>query len=117
MVSTPATSGWILKGRPDDLSDILDFCKVLGISHDRIWQELIRCCEHNLPSKHRLTEVPAILELDPVELVTQLEMPLFAFQETNVCDIHRAGCTGGYQFPNQESRNDWVWVQAGSEKL
>jgi len=40
-----------------------------------------------------------------------------AFQESDVYDIHRARCTGTLHFRNQGSRNDWVWVQAGSEDM
>ena len=40
-VSTPAPRGRILKGCRDDVSYVLDFCKVLGTSLDRICLELI----------------------------------------------------------------------------
>jgi len=39
-----------------------------------------------------------------------------AFQESDVYDIDRARCTSVLHFRNQGSRNDWVWVQAGSEE-
>jgi len=58
-----------------------------------------------------------MLQLLPFELLTQLEIPVLAFQETDVYDIHRARCTGTHRFRNQESRNDWVWVQAASEDM
>jgi len=113
-VSTPGPCGRILKGRRDNVSDILDFCKVLGISLDRICLELIQYSRHNLPTECRLPEEPAILKLLPVELLTQLEIPVLTFQETHIYAINRARYTGIHQFWNQESRNDWVWVQAGS---
>jgi len=69
-VSTPAPRRRILKGRRDDVSDVLDFWKVLGISLDRICLELIRCSQHNLRSERHLAEEPAILQLLPVELLT-----------------------------------------------
>jgi len=116
-VSTPAPRGRILKGRRDDVSDVLDFCKVLGISLDRICLELIRYSRHNLPTERRLPEEPAILQLLPVELLTQLEIPVLAFQETDVYEIHRARCTGTHRYRNKESWNDWVCVQAGSEEM
>jgi len=105
-VATPAPRGRILKGRRDDVSYVLDFCKVLGISLDSICLELIQYSRHNLPNEPRLPEEPAILQLLPVELLTQLEIPVLAFQETYVYDIHRAQCTGTHRFRNQESRND-----------
>jgi len=111
-VSTPAPCGRILKRRRDDVSDVLDFCKVLGISLDWICLELIRYSRHTLPAERRLPEEPAILQLLPIELLTQLEIPGVAFQETDVYDIHRARCTGTHRFRNQEIQNDCVWVQA-----
>jgi len=105
-VSMPAPRGRTLKGRRDQVSDVLDCCKVLGISLDRICLELIRYSRHNLPTERRLPEEPAILQLLPVELLTQLEIPVLAFQETDVYDVHRARCTGTHRFGNQESRND-----------
>jgi len=116
-VSPPDPRGSILKGRRDNVSDVLDFCKVLGISLDRICLELIRYSRHNLPTERRLPEEPAILQLLPVELLTQLEIPVLAFQETDVYNMHRARWTGTHRFRNQESRNDWLWVQAGSEEI
>jgi len=115
-VSTPAPRGRILKGRCDNVSDVLDFYKVLGISLDRICLEMIRYRRYNLPTERRVPEEPAILQLLPVALITQLEIPVLAFQETDVYDIHWTRCTGADRFRNQESRNDWVWVQAGSEE-
>ena len=88
---------------------------MLGISLDRICLELIRYSRHNLPTEPRLPEQPAILQLLPVELLTQLEIPVLAFQETDVYDIHRAQCTGTHRFRNQESWNNWVSAQAGSD--
>jgi len=116
-VSTQAPRERILKGRSDDVSDVLDFCNVLGISLDRICLELIRYSRHNLPTECRLPEKAAILQLLPVELLTQLEIPVLAFHETDIYDIHRARCTGTHRFRNQENQNDWVWVQAGSEEM
>ena len=116
-VSTPAARGRILKGLCDNVSDVLDFCKGLGISLDRICLELIRYSRHNLPTERHLPEEPAILQLLPVDLLTQLEIPVLAFQDNDVYDIHGALCTGPHRFRNQESWNDWVWVQARSEEL
>ena len=58
-----------------------------------------------------------ILRSLPVELLTQLEVPVLAFQETVVYNVHCARCTGALDFRNQGSRNNWVWVQAGDEEM
>jgi len=92
-VSTRATRGRVLKDSGDEVSDMVDFCKVLGISLDRICLQLIRYSRHNLPTELRLLEEPAILQLVPVELLTQLEIRVLAFQETDVYDMYRARCT------------------------
>jgi len=52
-----------------------------------------------------------------VELLTELEIPLLAFQESGVYDIHTARCTGTRLFRNQTSQNDCVWIQAGGENM
>jgi len=116
-VLAPVPRGRILKGHRGDVSDVVDFCKVVGISLDSVYRELIRYSRHNLPTERRLPEDPVTLRSLPVELLTQLEVPVLAFQETDVYDIHRARCTGALDFRNQGSRNDWVWVQAGDEEM
>ena len=40
-----------------------------------------------------------------------------AFQQGDVYEIHSGGCTGALHFRHQGSRNNWVWVQAGSEEM
>ena len=43
-----------------------------------------------------------------------MQIPVLAFQETDVYDIHRARTTGERSFRNSGSRNDWVWVAYGT---
>ena len=93
-VSAPVTHRRMLKGRRDDVSNVMDFCKVLGISPESICRELIQYSQDSLPSEHRLPENAAMLLFLPVELLTQLEIPILAFQETDVYDIHKARSTG-----------------------
>jgi len=52
-----------------------------------------------------------------VKLLTQLEIPVLAFKETEIYDIHCARCTGALNFSNHGSRNDWVLVRAGTEDM
>jgi len=79
----------MLKGRQDDVSNMADFSRVLGVSIQIICPGLIRYSRHNLPEEHCLPEDPEILKSLPVELLTQLEIPVLAFQETEIYDIHR----------------------------
>ena len=83
-VLAPVPCGRLLKGRRSDVSDDLDFCRVLRISRESVYCELIRYSRHNLPTERRLPEDPVILRSLPVELLTQLEVMVPAFQETDV---------------------------------
>ena len=49
--------------------------------------------------------------------MTTLEIPVLAFEETDVYDIHRAQCSGTRLFRNQASRNDCIWLQAGGGQM
>jgi len=71
-VSTPAPHGLSLKSPHDNVSDILDFCQILGISLDWISSGLIRYSRHNLLTERRLPEERPILQLLPVELLKEL---------------------------------------------
>jgi len=107
----------MLRGRRDDVSNMADFSRVLGVSIQIICRELIQYSRHNLPPEHSLPEDAEILDSLPVELLTQLEIPVLAFHETGIYDIHRARSTGALNFRNHGSRNDWVWVRAGTQEL
>ena len=84
----------MLKGRRDNVSNMADFSRVLGVSIQIICRGLIRYSRHNLPPERHLLEDPEILESLPVELLTQLEIPVLAFQESEIYDIHRTRCKG-----------------------
>ena len=88
-VMAPVVRRRILKGGLDDMSKVLDFNKVAGVSLESICRELIGYSWHNLPTERRLPEDHEILQTLPVELLKQLEIPVLAFQECDVYDIHR----------------------------
>jgi len=117
MVSPPVICRRILKGRRGDVSNILDFSRISGVSLEIIYRELIRYSRHNLPRDHGLPEDHATLRSLPIELLTQLEVPVLTFQGADVYEIYRARSTGTLHFRNQGSRNDWVCVQAGTEEM
>lgn len=117
MVTASVIRRRILKGPRDNVYNTFDFSKVLGVSLESICRALIRYSWHNLHTERRLPEYHAILQTLPVELLMQLEIPVLAFLECEVYNIHRARCTGALDFRNQGSRNDWVWVQAGDEEM
>jgi len=57
-----------------------NFSRVLGLCIQIICRGFIRYSRHNLPPERRLPEDPEILKSFPVELLTQLEIPVLAFQ-------------------------------------
>jgi len=80
----------ILKGHQDDVSNLDDCSMDACVSFPIVCRELIRFSQHNLPPEHKLPENPAKLGSLPVGLLTQVEIPVQAFQESEVYDIHRA---------------------------
>jgi len=107
----------ILKGCRGEGSNIVDFSRISDASLEIIYRELIQYSRHNLPIDHALPEAHATLRSLPIELLTQLEVPVLTFQEVDVYEIYRARSTGTLHFRNQGSRNDWVWVKAGTEEM
>ena len=73
------------------MHDVLDFGRVLDVSSEAICRELILYSRLSLPLGHWLPEDLTILRSLTVGLMTTLEIPVLAFQETDVYDIHRAG--------------------------
>jgi hypothetical protein len=98
-------------------ANLHDICKVLDISSETMCVELIRYSRQSLAMERRLPEDHATIQQLPVELMTHLEIPILAFQENDVYDIHRARSTGTSLFRTQACRNDWVWVQTGGEEM
>jgi len=88
---TPPAHRRILKGRRYNIHDVVDFGRACDISPERICPELIRYSRLSLPPKHRLPANPAILGALLVELLTQLEIPVRAFQESGVYDLSYTG--------------------------
>jgi len=65
-VTTPVVRRKIPKGRREDVSNVLDFSKVSGLSLESICREFIRYSRHNLPTERQLSEDHAILQSLPV---------------------------------------------------
>ena len=107
----------ILKGHRVDVSNIIDFSRISGVLLEIIYLELIPYSRPNRPIAHSLPEGYATLCSLPIELLTQLEVPVLAFQAADVYEIYPARSTGTLHFRKQSSRNDWVWVQAGTEEM
>jgi len=80
----------VLKGPREDVSNVVDFSRISRVSLEIIYHELIRYSRHNLPAAHCLPEDHGMLRSLPVELLTQLEIPVLAFQEADVYEIYCA---------------------------
>jgi len=63
----------------DDVSNMADCTWVVGVSMQIIGRGLIRYSRDNLPPARRLPLDPEILESLPMELLTQLEIPVVPF--------------------------------------
>ena len=114
---TPPAHRGILKGRRDNIYNVVEFGRECDLSPETICRELIRYSQPSRPPARRLPENLAILRALPGELLTQLEILVLAFQKSGVYDIHRAQCTRSQLFCNQISRKDSVWIQAGGEHI
>jgi len=98
--AAPVVGRRVLKGRREDVSNVVDFGRISGVSLEIIFPELIRYSRHNLPAAHRLPEDHAMLRSLPVELLTQLEILVLAFQEADIYEIHRARSAADLHFRN-----------------
>jgi len=116
-VAAPVAHRRVLNGRREDVSHVMGFSRISGVSLEIIYRKLIRYSRPNLPAAHCLPEDHAMLRSLPVELLTQVEIPVVAFQEADVDEIHHARSPGDLHFRHQGCRNDWVWLQAGTEEM
>ena len=100
----------LLRGHDKNINNLKQLSENLGIPVDLIFNELIGYSRRTLENADCLTGNRERLETMPLERFNQLQIPVLAFQETDVYDIHRARTTGEQSFQNSGSRNDWVWV-------
>ena len=104
----------LLRGRDKNINSFKQLSENLGIPVEQIFNELMRYGRRSLQNPDRLIANKERLDTMPVEQFNQLQIPVLAFQETDVYDIHRARTTGERSFRNGGSRNDWVWVALGA---
>ena len=100
----------LLRGRDKNINNLKQLLENLGIPVDLIFNELIGYSQRSLENADRLTGNRERLETMPVERFNQLQIPVLAFQEIDVYDIHCAWTTGERSSRNSGSRNDWVSV-------
>jgi len=115
--AVPVVHRRVLKGSREEVSTVVDFGWISGVSLEIIYDEWIWYSRHNLPAAHHLPEDHGRLRSPPTELLTQLEIPVLAFPEVDFYKIHHARFTHDLHFRNKGSRNDLVWVQACTEEM
>ena len=104
----------MFRGRYKNVNDFKQLSENFGIPVDWIFSGLIGYSWRRLKNEDRLTENEETLERMPVEQFNQLQIPVLAFQETDVYEIHHAWTTGERLFRNGASRIDWVCVTVGT---
>ena len=96
---------------------VIKFGIVSNIPPETICQELLHYSRPNLAHLGRLPEDTRILQTLPIKLLSQLEIPVLVFQESDVYDLQMAGCTGSGLFRNDTSRNVFVWIQTTDKDM
>jgi len=76
-----------LKQLWENVSNIVDFSRISKVLLEIIYGELIRYCKHNLPAVHCLPEDHAMLQSLTIEPLTQVVIPVLAYQKGNVYEI------------------------------
>ena len=65
----------------------------------------------------RLLQETTILRTLPLELLTELEITVVAFQKSYVYNMHRARCAGSGLFHNHVSRINCAWILTADEDI
>jgi len=107
----------VLKGlMMETLSTLTELCRALNIDYSDMIEEMLLFIRQTIADNQRLPSDRTELGSLPVEQFTHLQIPVSDFQEADIFQIHRARCTGTKVFCNADSRNYWLWVQAGGEE-
>jgi len=104
--AAPVVRTRVLKGLREDVSNVVNFPQISGVSREIVYGELIRYSRHNLSAVHHLPENHVMRRSLPVDLLTQHEIPVLAFPQADIYEIHHAQSTRDLHFRNQGSRND-----------
>ena len=70
-----------------------------------------------MPTAHHLPGNHSTLQSLPVQVLTQLEIPVLALQDTDVHEIYCVRSTSALHLRNRRSRKDWIWIQAAMEEM
>jgi len=108
----------VLKGRMmENIGTLTELCRALNIDYSDMIEEMLHFIRQTIADDQRLPSDRTELGSLPVDQFTHLEIPVSEFQEADVFQTHHARCTGTKAFRNGDPRNDWIWVQAGGEKV
>ena len=115
--SSRSPSPRVLKGRMmENIGTLTGLCRALNINYSDMIGEMLRFIRQTIGDDQRLPPDGTEFVSLPVEQFTHLEIPVSDYQEAEVYQIHRAGCTGKKAFRNGDPRNNWIWVQAGGDE-
>jgi len=105
----------ILKGCTKIVT-LSELCRAHEIEYCDLMEERLCFVKQSRGKDARMPANPFKLGLLPVERFMYLEILVSDFQEAEVFQFHWARCTGTNTFSNGGARNDWVWVQTGTEQ-
>jgi len=98
----------VLKGQMRKISRLTKLGRTCGIDYGHVIKETVRFLKRTVADHPPLPTHPTELWLLAIEQVTQLEIPVTHFQETDMFPIHRPRCTEIKAFRNSGPRNKWV---------
>ena len=109
----PWTPRRALQGWTQNVGTVFELCLALEIHYDDLAVELDNYLCQTTADERQLPVDSSKLKFRLAEQFTQLEIQVPDFQETDIFQVHRAGCTGSKSFRTSGARNDWIWIQAG----
>jgi hypothetical protein len=104
----------LLRGPLANIDCLMHLSRNIDIPVARILEELFRFNRRSLKGDQCLSEDVRNLSIMPVEHISQLQIPVLGFQETDIYDTHHAGNTCKKSFRNVGSLNDWVRVRVST---
>ena len=100
----------LLRGHDKNINNLKQSLETIGILVDLIFDKLIGYSWRSSENAECLTGTRKRLESMPVERFCQLHIPVLAWKEPDVYNIHCIKANSEQSFRNSESRNDRVWV-------
>jgi len=91
-----------------NISPLTALCSTYNIDYRYITEERLHFTKQTVTDDRLLSSYPTKLRFLLIEQFTHLEMPVTAFQETDIFQIHQAHRTGIMAFHSADPRHDCV---------